>query len=108
MKHVSEKGFKRAVGSLWRWALQLNPPDARVPSRRFILLVLYIHTSCVYVVLFVMYGRTDGRVRGAGGNCVVLEKCTAATRAKLKALDSDPEYAVRHGEPRETYPRNKR
>ena len=30
----------------------------------------------------------------AGGNCVVIEKCTAATRKKLNALDSDPSYKV--------------
>ena len=32
---------------------------------------------------------------GAGANCVVLEKCTEATRAKLKVLDTDPAYKVR-------------
>ncbi|CAM9271580.1 unnamed protein product, partial [Laminaria digitata] len=29
----------------------------------------------------------------AGANCVVIKKASAATRAKLKVLDSDPEYA---------------
>ncbi|CAM9988636.1 unnamed protein product [Ectocarpus sp. 4 AP-2014] len=32
------------------------------------------------------------RLRLQGGNCVVLEKCTQATREKLKVLDSDPVY----------------
>lgn len=31
-----------------------------------------------------------------GANCVVLEKCTQATRDKLKVLDSDPAYKVRY------------
>ena len=30
----------------------------------------------------------------AGANCVVIEKCTEATRKKLHALDSDPSYKV--------------
>lgn len=32
------------------------------------------------------------RLRLQGGNCVVIEKCSAETRKKLKVLDSDPEY----------------
>lgn len=30
----------------------------------------------------------------AGANCVAIEKCTEATRKKLKILDSDPSYKV--------------
>eukprot|EP00752_Nemacystus_decipiens_P012081 g10711.t1 len=32
------------------------------------------------------------RLRLQGANCVVIEKCTQATRDKLKVLDSDPAY----------------
>ena len=36
-----------------------------------------------------------GRIPCAtGANCVVIEKCTEATRKKLKILDSDPSYNV--------------
>eukprot|EP00904_Undaria_pinnatifida_P007085 jgi/Undpi1/3506/HiC_scaffold_16.g06878.m1 len=35
---------------------------------------------------------TFARLRLQGANCVVLEKCTEATRAKLKVLDTDPAY----------------
>lgn len=32
--------------------------------------------------------------RFKGGNCIVIEKCSEATRLKLKILDSDPSYVV--------------
>lgn len=35
-----------------------------------------------------------GPACAAGANCVVIEKCTEATRKKLKILDSDPSYKV--------------
>ena len=35
------------------------------------------------------------RLCGPGANCVVIKKATAATRAKLTILDTDPSYAVR-------------
>lgn len=58
LKHVSEMGFKCTVAPLWRWALKLDPPDARVPSLRFNIAGV-IRTHVVRVRFFVCRGRTD-------------------------------------------------
>ena len=34
-----------------------------------------------------------------GPNCVVLQKCSEATRKKLKVLDTDPDYKVMQVQP---------
>lgn len=36
----------------------------------------------------------DAAMVGKGANCVVIEKCSAATRKKLVILDTDPSYEV--------------